>query len=120
MFMKVISLLLAAVALGSTDIENPIYDGDGKVVIADMSYEEMMDYSDDIWDRVESGQISPNDAGVEFADRTGYDVIDWQVANGEIIIALDEGTVDESTAEGMEGLDADMPLLFQKGFLQEY
>ena len=95
----------------------PLYDADGKLVTEDMTYEELMDFSDNEWDDVEHGLKTPEAADAEFSALTGYNVLDWLIANGEIVLAQDEGMVDDTAAEAMAGAD-EAPMLFQTGFLK--
>ena len=111
-----ICLLGCAFLAHGQGLENPIYDADGKIVTEDMSYEQIMDFSDDEWDDVEHGLKTPEAADAEFTAITGFNVLDWLVANGEIILAQDEGMIDDSSAESMASAD-ETPVLFQTGFL---
>ena len=118
--MKVITFVYALffVLLAQSELvpdENTVYDADGKIVTEDMTYEELMDYSDELWNEVETGLKTPQAADQEFSDHTGFEVLDWMVANGEIQLAQDEGMIESSSEEKESELGT--PTLFQKSFL---
>ena len=87
----------------------PLYDADGKLVTEDMTYEELMDFSDSEWDDVEHGLKTPENADAEFSALTGYNVLDWLIANGDVV-PNGTGTV--------QGVVADFSNLFAALFVQ--
>jgi hypothetical protein len=52
-----------------------------------LNYDEIMEWSDEIWTQVEAGEIAPPDAQAMFKEETGMSVMDFLVGAGRFKIA---------------------------------
>mgnify|MGYP000007999121 FL=1 len=83
----VTKLIFASILLALSAAEETYPNG--------MSYDEVVEWSDEIWIDVEAGNLSPQEAMDMFESEVGQSIFDFATEPGEVETAQEEGVLPE-------------------------